>query len=35
MLRKRVQVYRTLRRTLDTQALEMKVAAAGINAINR
>jgi hypothetical protein len=34
-LRKRVQVYRTLRRTSDTQALEQKVSQSDINVINR
>jgi hypothetical protein len=34
-LRQRVQVYRTLRRTSDTQALEMKVGQTDIDVVNR
>jgi hypothetical protein len=35
VLRKRVQVYRTLRRTSDTRALEQKVAQSDIDVVNR
>ena len=35
MLRKRVQVYRTLRRTSDTRALEQKVSQSDIDVVNR
>jgi hypothetical protein len=34
-LRKRVQVYRTLRRTSDTRAIEMKVSKSDIDVVNR
>jgi hypothetical protein len=34
-LRKRVQVYRTLRRTSDTRALEQKVGQSDIDVVNR
>jgi hypothetical protein len=34
-LRKRIQVYRTLRRTSDTRALEQKVAQSDIDVVNR
>jgi hypothetical protein len=35
MLRKRVQVYRTLRRTSDTRAIDKKVSKSDIDVVNR